>query len=176
MKLAPVIVLLALIIVPTGIQVSYVVYQLLTKGTKGIKSLFEPSLKLQQFRSRHKRLFYTLISSYFVLISAVLNWAFYQVLAPYLSVDTVGLIWVGSLMLVEMVVIVYSGMRRTRHVMKKAGTLEPNTSVDGIRKWKLKAYNANADNYLKSLVPTLLITMGIFIIWMVLLWLYTMAV
>jgi hypothetical protein len=81
MRLISILVVLALLMLPTWIIVSYIISQVLTKGIKGADALSKPSPKMERFRSEHKVLFYLAMFSYPFVVLAASLWMLHE-LAP----------------------------------------------------------------------------------------------
>lgn len=174
MKLVSVLVVLALIILPICLQISYIIYQFLKKGYKGTDALWKPSPKFEQFRSQHKVLFYTLFGSCNVLFVGALFWLFYEFFEPKLDISSIGFIWVGSLTVALMVAIGLSTIRQHHRIVGKLPPRpQPGSPDNGLQEWQTRYFNGLADNLPRFFLTTMSIALVIVAIWVTILLIIT---
>ncbi len=145
MKVASILVFLALLILPNWILVSYYISQILTKGAKGVESS-KPSPKFVQFRSQHKILFYLLIFSYWLVLFASLCWVIYEFtvgLGKFMQLSIVGV----SLFFIMMVAYMAWSLVRAEQIQKKFPRPETGTSSKEYLDWQNKIMDETFNHY-----------------------------
>jgi hypothetical protein len=143
----------------------YVAYKLLTKGVRGMDALTKPSHGLEQFRAKHKILYYLPIASYLIVFFAALLWMMYEVLVRYLNIDTLGLLWSGSIVICVVVAASISTALYLRGVLQRLPPRpEPGSSENVILEWQNRYVDEAEKHLLRVLIRTWLIGMGIIIV------------
>ena len=150
MQTLAILVFLALIILPSAGLVIYAISMLLAKGFKNVNTLFEPSPKLQQFRSRRK-LLYFIFSTYLFLIIAALFWALFLFLSD-LDWPSRKMISLGTFTLFMFALISTATFLWCRYIFKRNPIPENGFTTKTRMEW----YNRFFEIYTKNLGRALL--------------------
>jgi len=177
-KAAPILVFLALIILPFLIRLIFVIYQLAKEGVKSADSIWKPSPTLERFRSEHKVLFYLPVVVYGILFFASLFWIFYEVILPAFGMPTTLLIMYGGLMVIVIGIPVIWVVRRLMRINATVPRPAPGSPPEAMEEWQKKYYaEIDKDNAgCKSYIYMFLVTMGVALLYMAIVIVFLMNV